>query len=241
MGRANETHDQSESKTTTTPDATTTPNAAGDGDGTDEIDGVGAERPATGPTASEETPVTDGGTERRLVAGWQGRYYEDFAVGDVYKHPYGRTVTETDNVWFTNLSMNLNPMHFNEAYAAETEFGERLVDGTFVIALAVGMSVIDVSANATANLGYDDIRHHEPVFHGDTIFAESEVLEKRESSSRDHVGIVTTGLRAYNQNGDLVLSLERTVMVLKRSHAEPSAAQPTGWPEGIGTQPEDLS
>jgi acyl dehydratase len=178
--------------------------------------------------------------DRRLVPGWQGRYYEDFEVGDVYKHPYGRTVTETDNVWFTNVTMNLNPMHFNEAYAAGTEFGERLVDGTFVIALAVGMSVIDVSMNATANLGYDAIRHHAPVFHGDTIFAESEVMEKRESESRDHVGIVTTELRAYNQDDELVLSLERTPMVLKRSHAEPAPEQPPGWPEGVGTQPEEL-
>jgi acyl dehydratase len=197
------------------------------------------ESSSTGESSStNESSSTD---EKRLVAGWQGRYYEDFAVGDVYKHPYGRTVTETDNVWFTNVSMNLNPMHFNEAYAATTEFGERLVDGTFVIALAVGMSVIDVSANATANLGYDAIRHHAPVFHGDTLFAESEVLSKRESDSRDHVGIVTTELRTYNQDGDLVLSLERTPMVLKRSHADPTAAQPTGWPEGIGTQPEDIS
>ena len=179
-------------------------------------------------------------TERRLVEGCQGRYYEDFAVGDIYKHPYGRTVTETDNVWMTNVTMNLNPMHFNEAYAAETEFGERLVDGTYVFALAVGMSVIDVSANATANLGYDAVRHHAPVFHGDTIFAESEVIDKRESDSRDHVGIVTTELRAYNENDELVLSLERTPMVLKREHAQPSAAAPTGWPEDIGTQPEDL-
>ncbi|MFB6161369.1 MAG: MaoC family dehydratase [Haloferacaceae archaeon] len=179
-------------------------------------------------------------SDRRLVAGWQGRYYEDFTVGDVYKHPYGRTVTETDDVWMTNVTMNLNPMHFNEAYAAETEFGERLVDGTFVIALAVGMSVVDVSMNATANLGYDDIRHHAPVFHGDTIFAESEVVEKRESESRDHVGIVTTELRAYNQDDEQVLSLQRTGMVLKRAYAEPSAAQPIGWPEGVGTQPEDL-
>jgi acyl dehydratase len=132
--------------------------------------------------------------------------------------------------------MNLNPMHFNEAYAADTEFGEHLVDGTFVIALTVGMSVIDVSAN----LGYDDIRHHAPVFHGDTIFAESEVLDKRESDSHDHVGIVTTELRAYNQDDDLVLSLERTPMVLKREYAQPSAARPTGWPEGVGTHPEDL-
>ena len=177
---------------------------------------------------------------RRLVSGWEGRYYEDFEIGDIYKHPYGRTVTEIDNVWFTNLSMNLNPMHFNEAYAAETEFGERLVDGTYVIALAVGMSVIDVSQNATANLGYDDIRHHAPVFHGDTIFAESEVLAKRESDSREHVGIVTTELRAYNQHDDLVLSLKRTPMILKREHAEPSAAKPPGWIEGVGTQPENL-
>ena len=187
-----------------------------------------------------DNPGEDDTTGRRLASGWQGRFYEDFRVGDVYKHPYGRTVTETDNVWFTNLTMNLNPMHFNEAYAAETEFGERLVDGTFVIALAVGMSVIDVSANATAHLGYDEVRHHAPVYHGDTLFAESEVLDKRVSDSRDHVGIVTTGLRAYNQEGTKVLSLERTPMVLKRAHTRASAARPAGWPEGIGTQPEDL-
>jgi len=183
--------------------------------------------------------MADTDADQRLVSGWQDRYYEDFTVGDIYKHPYGRTVTETDNVWFTNLTMNLNPMHFNEPYAAETEFGERLVDGTFVIALAVGMSVIDISANVTANLGYDDVQHHGPVFHGDTIFAESEVLEKRESNSREHVGIVTTELRAYNQHDEQVLSLERTPMVLKREHADPSPAQPTGWPEGVGTQAED--
>jgi acyl dehydratase len=184
--------------------------------------------------SDSEDPDSD--HETRLVEGWQGRFYEDFRVGDVYKHPFGRTVTETDNVWFTNVTMNLNPMHFNEAYAAATEFGERLVDGTFVIALAVGMSVVDVSMNATANLGYDRIRHHAPVFHGDTIFAESEVLDKREADSREHVGIVTTELRAYNEEGTKVLSLERTPMVLKREHAEPSAAQPPGWPEGVGTE-----
>ena len=185
-------------------------------------------------------PDSEQSDDRRLVPGWEGRFYEDFSVGDVYKHPYGRTVTETDNVWFTNLTMNVNPMHFNEAYAADTEFGERLVDGTYVFALAVGMSVIDVSANATANLGYDEVRHHAPVFHGDTIFAESEVVEKRESDSRDHVGIVTTELRAFNEGGEKVLSLKRTPMVLKREYARPSAARPTGWPEGVGTQPEDL-
>jgi itaconyl-CoA hydratase len=178
-------------------------------------------------------------TTRSVVAGWHGRYYEDFAVGDVYKHPFGRTVTETDDVWLTNVTLNLNPMHFNEVYASQTEFGERLVNGLVVIALAVGMSVIDVSMNATANLGYDAVRHHAPVFHGDTLFAESEVTAKRESDSRDHVGIVMTELRAYNQDDDLVLSLERSAMILKREHAQPSAARPPGWPEGVGTQPED--
>lgn len=185
-------------------------------------------------------PEDSTATERQLKSGWQGRYYEDFAVGDVYKHPYGRTVTETDNVWVTNLTMNLNPMHFNEPYAAETEFGERLVNGLVVIAQAVGMSVIDISANATGNLGYDKIRHHGPVFHGDTILSESEVLKKRESESREKVGIVTTELRAYNQRDELVLSLQRSTMVLKRSHAAPSASRPTGWPEEVGTQPSDL-
>ena len=189
---------------------------------------------------TDENSADDRSSHRRLANGWHGRFFEDFTVGDIYKHPYGRTVTETDNVWFTNLTMNLNPMHFNEAYAAETEFGERLVDGTFVIALSVGMSVIDVSANATANLGYDDIRHHAPVFHGDTLFAESEVIEKRESDSRDHVGIVTTELRTFNQDDELVLTLQRTPLVLKRSHAAPSPAQPTGWPAGVGTQPDEL-
>lgn len=184
--------------------------------------------------------MTESDTDRRVVSGWHGRYFEDFTVGDVYKHPFGRTVTETDNVWFTNATLNLNPMHFNETYAAGTEFGERLVNGLVVISLAVGMSVIDVSMNATANLGYDNVKHHVPVYHGDTVFAESEVLAKRESKSRDNVGIVTTELRAYNQDNDLVLSLERTPMVLKREYALPDATQPPGWPENVGTQEDDV-
>ena len=179
-------------------------------------------------------------SDRRLVDGWHGRYFEDFTEGDIYKHPYGRTVTETDDVWITNVTMNLNPMHFNEAYASDTEFGERLVNGIVVIAMAVGMSVIDVSMNATANLGYDDIRHHAPVFHGDTLFAESEVVEKRESQSRNRAGIITTELRTYNQEDELVLSLKRSPMVLKRDYSRPSAAEPPGWPAGIGSQPEEL-
>lgn len=183
---------------------------------------------------------SDNTVDRQVVTGWQGRYYEEFTIGDIYKHPYGRTVTETDNVWLTNVAMNVNPMHFNQAYAEGTEFGDRLVNGTVVISIAVGMSVIDVSMNATANLGYDNVRHHAPVHHGDTLFVESEVLEKRESESRNHVGIVTTEVRAYNQTDTLVLSLKRTTMVLKREHAEPSADRPPGWPDGIGTQSADL-
>lgn len=181
-------------------------------------------------------PIND---DKRLVTGWHGRYYEDFTVGDIYKHPFGRTVTEADDVWFTNLTLNLNPMHFNEEYASSTEFGERLVNGTFVIALAVGMSVIDISMNAIANLGYDDIRHHAPVFHGDTLYAESEILTKRTSESREHVGIVTTELRTFNQDDELVLSLERTPMVLKRSHRDTTPARPPGWPSGVGTRAEE--
>lgn len=185
--------------------------------------------------------------ERQIVEGWQGRYYEDFEVGEIYKHPYGRTVTPTDNVWLTNIAMAPNAIHFNQVYASENELDvedsredSRIVNGIFVIMLSVGMSVMDVSQNAAANLGYDDVRHHAPVYHGDTIFAESEVLSKRESDSRPNVGLVTTELRAYNQNDDLVLSLERTPMVYKREYAQPDAATPTGWVEGIGTQPEDL-
>jgi acyl dehydratase len=179
-------------------------------------------------------------TDRRLVEGWTGRYFEDFEEGDVYKHPYGRTVTETDNVWLTNVTMNLNPIHFNERFAGDSEFDERLVNGLVVIAIAVGLSVIDVSQNATANLGYDAITHHAPVFHGDTLYGESEVLATRDSDSRDSEGIVTTELRAFNQNDIKVLSLERTNLVLTRVAELPSAASPPGWPDSIGTQPEDI-
>ena len=180
-------------------------------------------------------------TNRQIQAGWHGRYFEDFEIGDIYKHPYGRTVTETDDVWLTNISMNLNPMHFNEPYAAKTEFGERLVNSAVTFAILAGMSVIDVSQNSTAMLGLDDFRLHNPVFHGDSFFAESELVANRESESRDHVGIITTELRGFNQDNNLVLSCERTNFMLKKEHAQPTAAKPPGWIEGIGTQTEDLT
>ncbi len=124
-------------------------------------------------------------------AGWQGRFFEDFEVGDVYQHPLGRTVTTTDNIWFTLLTQNTAPIHFDHHYAAQTEFGKPLVDSTFTLALVTGQSVTDISQNVFANLGWDEIRLPNPVFEGDTIYSQSEVLEKRESRSRPNVGIVT--------------------------------------------------
>jgi itaconyl-CoA hydratase len=146
----------------------------------------------------------------------EGRYYEDFQVGDVYEHPYGRTITDTDNVWFTHLTLNTNRVHFDYAYAAQTEFGKPLVNSTFTLALVTGMSVIDISENAFANLGWDRVRLPHPVFVGDTLYAESEVLEKRESQSRPNVGIVRFRTRGYTQDGTVVIEYERTVMAYKR-------------------------
>ena len=146
----------------------------------------------------------------------EGRYYEDFQVGDVYEHPYGRTITDADNIWFTNLTLNTNSVHFDYAYAAQTEFGKPLVNSAFTLALVTGMSVIDISENAFANLGWDKVRLPHPVFVGDTLYAESEVLEKRESKSRPNVGIVRLRSRGYKPDGTVVIEYERTVMVYKR-------------------------
>ena len=131
--------------------------------------------------------------------GWQGRFFEDFEVGDVYQHPLGRTLSEADNTWFTLLTMNTNQMHFNTEYAARSEFGRPLVVSTLTVAIAVGQSVTDLTQNAFANLGWDEIRMTHPVFAGDTLFSESIVLEKRESSSRPHAGIVAVQTRTLNQ------------------------------------------
>ena len=123
--------------------------------------------------------------------GWRGRFFEDFEVGDVYRHPLGRTVTETDNVWFTLLTQNTAPVHFDRHYAAQTEFGRPLVDSTFTVALVTGQSVTDVSQNVMANLGWDEVRLPAPVFEGDTIYSQSEVLETRLCRSRESVGMFT--------------------------------------------------
>jgi itaconyl-CoA hydratase len=154
-----------------------------------------------------------------LKEGWRGRFYEDFEVGDVYPHPLGRTITRTDNIWFTLLTQNTAPIHFDAHYSAQTEFGRPLVDSTFTVALVTGQSVIDVSQNVFANLGWDEIRLPHPVFEGDTLYSQSEVLEKRESKSRPNVGIVTIRTTGYNQDGVVVITFKRTVMVYKRGQA----------------------
>ncbi|TAM58523.1 MaoC family dehydratase [bacterium] len=150
--------------------------------------------------------------------GWQGRCYEDFEVGDVYVHRLGRTVTEVDNIWFTLLTLNTNPIHFDSHLAAQTEFGKPLVDSTFTLALVTGQSVSDISENAIANLAWSDINLPHPVFAGDTIYSRSHVLGKRESKSRPHAGIVEVKTEGFNQDGTLVISFKRTFMVYKRAY-----------------------
>ena len=154
-----------------------------------------------------------------IKAGWRGRFFEDFTVGDVYQHPLGRTVTTTDNMWFTLLTQNTAPIHFDHHYAAQTEFGRPLVDSTFTLALVTGQSVTDVSQNVMANLGWEEVRLPAPVFEGDTIYSSSEVLEARESRSRSNVGIVTVKTTGYNQSGVVVITFKRTIMVYKRGQA----------------------
>jgi acyl dehydratase len=154
-----------------------------------------------------------------LKPGWSGRYFEDFEVGDVYAHPLGRTITQTDNIWFTLLTQNTAPIHFDQHYAAQTEFGKPLVDSTLTLALVTGQSVTDVSQNVFANLGWDEVKLPHPVFEGDTIYSQSEVLEKRESKSRPNIGIVTVKTTGYNQEGKSVITFRRTLMVYKRGQA----------------------
>jgi len=150
--------------------------------------------------------------------GWTGRVFEDFTVGDVYEHPLGRTVLAADNVWFTCLTMNTNPIHFDAEYAGRTEFGKPLVNSCFTLALVTGQSVTDLTQNAVANLGWDEVRLPHPVFEGDTIYARSEVLEARESKSRPNAGIVRVKTTGVNQQGTPVIELTRTFMVWKRGH-----------------------
>lgn len=150
--------------------------------------------------------------------GWTGRVFEDFEVGDVYEHPLGRTILAADNTWFTLLTMNTHPLHFDYAYAAQTEFGKPLVNSCLTLSIVTGQSVTDLSQNAVANLGWDEIRMPAPVFEGDTLYSKSEVLEARESRSRPNVGLVKVKTMGLNQNKVVVLEFTRTFMVYKRGH-----------------------
>src|SRR5215510_12512148 len=149
--------------------------------------------------------------------GWTGRFYEDFEVGDVYKHSLGRTILGADNTWFSLLTMNTNPSHFDYHYSSKTEFGKPLVDSCLTLAIVTGQSVIDLTQNAFANLGWDEVVLPHPVFEGDTIYAKSEVLEKRESKSRPNVGVVRVKTTGFNQSGKTVIEFKRTFMVCRRS------------------------
>ena len=142
-----------------------------------------------------------------------GRYFEDFEIGHIYEHRPGRTITQSDNTWFTLLTMNTHPLHFDEEYGKATEFGKTLVNSTFTVAVMVGMSVSDVSQKAIANLGWTDIVLPHPLFVGDTLYAESEVLEKRLSESRENCGIVTVKTTGTNQDGVVVASYKRSALI----------------------------
>lgn len=146
-----------------------------------------------------------------------GRCYEDFEVGMILRHPLGRTVTQTDNAWFTLLTANTNPIHFDAHYASQTEFGKPLVNSTFTLAVVTGLSVSDVSQYAV-NLGWDEIRMPAPVFEGDTIYAQTEVLSKRESKSRPQMGLVEVKTKGFKHDGTLVMEFKRTILVYKRGH-----------------------
>jgi itaconyl-CoA hydratase len=148
-----------------------------------------------------------------------GRHLEDFKVGDIYEHRPGRTISETDNTWFTLLTMNTHPLHFDAVYCAQTEFGRPLVNSCLTLAIVAGMSVSDLSQKAIANLGWDKVRLTAPVFAGDTIYAESEVLEVRESKSRPTQGIVSVRTTGRKADGTVIMTYERAILVPKRGHA----------------------
>ena len=144
------------------------------------------------------------------------RYYEDFEVGQTFQHPIGRTITETDNTWFTLLTVNTNQMHFNKQYAEQSFYGKILVNSGLTLCLVLGLSVSDLSQNAVANLGMDEVRFSNPLFVGDTVWAESKILETRISNSRKFAGIITVFTRGLNQDALAISTWKRSFMVLKR-------------------------
>jgi itaconyl-CoA hydratase len=157
--------------------------------------------------------------------GWQGRYFEDFVIGDVYEHPLGRTVTTTDNSWFTLLTQNTAKLHFDQNYAAQTSFGRPLVNSTFTLALVTGQSVFDVSFNVMANLGWDEVKLPHPVFEGDTIYSRSVVVEARASGSHPEAGVISVNTTGFNQDGVTVITFRRTLLVYRIGHG-PTISRP---------------
>jgi itaconyl-CoA hydratase len=153
-----------------------------------------------------------------VVSGWEGRYFEDFNVGDVYRCRLGRTLTEADNTWFTLLTSNTNQIHFNSDFARRTEFGKCLINSTLTLAIVTGMGVADVSENGVA-LGWDEVKLPNPLFAGDTLYSESHVLEKRESRSNPKRGVVKVRTRGIQQEGKIVIDYVRSVLVWKKAHA----------------------
>ena len=152
-------------------------------------------------------------------ASFTGRFYEDFRIGDIYYHPFGKTVTTTDNQWFTLMTQNVAKTHVDSNYAAKTEFGRPLVVSPYTLALVTGQSTIDLTMNVLANLGWDEVRMPAPVFEGDTIYSRSKVLSKRDSASRPNVGLVTVATEGYNQDGTIVVTFRRTFMIYRRGQA----------------------
>ena len=157
--------------------------------------------------------------------GWTGRVFEDFEVGDIYEHPLGRTILDADNIWFTCLTMNTNPIHFDGEYAKQTEFKRRLVNSCFTLSLVTGQSVTDLTMNGVANLGWDEVRLPNPLFEGDTVYSRSEVLETRESKSRPKVGIVRVKTTGVNQDNVPVIEFTRTFMIWNRGHVPTAKKQ----------------
>jgi itaconyl-CoA hydratase len=156
--------------------------------------------------------------DERGVPGWNGRLFEDFTVGEVYYHPFGKTVTEADNQSFTLMTQNVARTHVDRHFAAATEFGRPLVNSTFTLALVTGQSTIDLSMNVFANLGWDEVRMPAPVFEGDTIYSRSKVLTLRGSHSRPAVGLITVATEGFNQDATIVVTYRRTFMVYRRGH-----------------------
>ena len=164
--------------------------------------------------------------KERIRNSWRGRFFEDFAVGDVYLHPLGRTITTTDNIWFTLLTQNTAPVHFDHHYAAQTEFGRPLVNSCLVLSLVTGQSVTDLSQNVMANLAWDEVRLPHPVFEGDTIYSRSLVIATRPSKSRANVGIVTAQTTGVNHEDVVVITFQRTLLVYRRGHGPTVAPGP---------------